>query len=262
MANSTVKDDTNRGRDRTVIALSVLFDLVAFLRDVRYWRQVLEGGYYLSGLPQYHLSYTVLPGWLLQTREFYSLTGLSSAPPKEVLIGLIIPLLLIAAILFGIKRRPAALIVVLVLLVYAAMGEFTSAAHNCSYCTDRTLLPIVPLAIGLLVFGIVGLATARNGLLKFIGVAITVIAVVAVGARTRQERLRFADGAYFLDSSNRALLTHLQHYAGSVELEAYGQDPVMHPVSWSSLIFLASSRATATSPCRANTPTTLACLFD
>jgi hypothetical protein len=208
-----------------VIALSILFDLVAFLRDVRYWRQVLEGGYYLSGLPQYHLPYSVLPGWLLQTREFYFLTELGSAPPKEVLIGVIIPLLFIATILYGIKRNPAALILVLVLLVYAAMGEYTSAAHNCSYCTDRTLLPIAPLAIGLLVLGIVSLATARSGLLRLIGIAVAVITVIAVGARTRQERGRFSDGAYFLDASNRALMSHLPQPAGSVDLEAYGQDP-------------------------------------
>jgi hypothetical protein len=207
-----------------MIALSILFDVVAFMRDVRYWRQVLEGGYYLSGLPLYHLPLLVLPGWLLQTREFYFLTELGTASPKEILIGALIPLLFIAVILFGVRRRPAALIPLLLLLVYAAMGEYTSAAHNCSYCTDRTLLPIAPLAIGLLVLGIASLATAPSWYLKLFGIAVAIIAVVAVGARTRQERLRFADGAYFLDGGDRALLSHLPH-DGSVDLEAYGQDP-------------------------------------
>jgi hypothetical protein len=207
-----------------VIALSILFDVVAFMRDVRYWRQVLEGGYYLNSLPLYHLPYSVLPGWLLQTREFYFLSELGATSPKEVLIGVIIPLLFIAVILFGVRRRPAVLIPLLVLLIYAAMGEYTSAAHNCSYCTDRTLLPIAPLAIGLLVVGIASLATAPNGVLRLLGIIVAITAVVAVGARTRQERLRFADGAYFLDGGNRALLSHLPH-DGSVDLEAYGQDP-------------------------------------
>jgi hypothetical protein len=208
-----------------VVALSILFDLVAFLRDVRYWRQVLEGGYYLSGLPQYHLPYSVLPGWLLQTREFYFLTELGNASPKEVVIGVLIPLLFIGVILFGIKRRPATLVLLLVLLVYAAMGEYTSAAHNCSYCTDRTLLPIAPLGIGLLVLGVASLATASSWLLRLAGIAIAVIALIAVGARTRQERLRFTDGSYFLDAGNRALLSHLPRHTGSVDLEGYGQDP-------------------------------------
>jgi hypothetical protein len=207
-----------------IVALSVLFDLVAFMGDVRYWREVLEGGYYLSGLPQYHLPYSVLPGWLLQTREFYFLTELGTAPPKEVLIGVMIPLLFVAVILFGIRRRPVLLIPLLVLAVYAAMGEYTSAAHGCPYCTDRTLLPIAPLAVGLLVLGLASLATSPSGWLRLLGIAVAIVAVVAVAARTRQERLRFADGGYFLDAANHALLSHLPPH-GSVDLEAYGQDP-------------------------------------
>jgi len=87
------------------------------------------------------------------------------------------------------------------------------------------LLPIAPLAIGLLVLGIASLAAAPNRFIRFAGIALAIIAVIAVGVRTRQERIRFSDGAYFLDSGNHALLSHLPQHAGSVDLEAYGQDP-------------------------------------
>jgi hypothetical protein len=208
-----------------VLALGIVFDLVGFLRDARYWKQVLEGGYYLAGLPQYHLPYSVLPGWLLQTREFYFLTELGSTTPTQIAIGVLLPLLFVAAIIFGLKRRPIGLVLLLPLLVYAVMAEYTSAAHSCPYCTDRALLPIAPLTIGLLVLGVAALATAPSWWLKLSGLVLAVIIVVTVGERTRQERLRFADGSYFLEASDRALLSHLPMTVNAVDLEAYGQDP-------------------------------------
>jgi hypothetical protein len=212
-----------------VIALSAIFNLVSFLRDVRYWRVVLKGGYYLSGLPHYHLPYSVIPGWLLQTREFYSLTELGSTSPKEAFIGVALPLLFIAVIIFGIKRRRVGLMLALLVAVYALMGYYTSASHGCSYCTDRALLPIAPLGVGLLVLGIAALATAPSRWWRWAGVAVAIIAVVFVGERTRQERLRFSDGGYFLEAANGALLSHLPKNQGTLDIEAYGQDPGRAP---------------------------------
>ena len=212
-----------------VITLSAIFNLVSFLRDVRYWRVVLNGGYYLSGLPKYHLPYSVIPGWLLQTREFYSLTELGSTSAKEILIGVILPLLFIAVIVFGVKRKRAGLMLALLVAVYALMGYYTSESHGCSYCTDRALLPIAPLSVGLLVLGIAALATAPSRWWRWTGVAVAIIAVVFVGERTRQERLRFSDGGYFLDAANGALLSHLPKDQGTLDIEAYGQDPGRAP---------------------------------
>lgn len=225
-----------------VIALSILFNFVSFLRDAHYWRQVLEGGYYLTGLPQYHLPYSVLPGWLLQTREFYFLTELGSTSPKQVLMGVILPIVFIAVIIFGLRHRRAGLILLLLLVIYAAMGEYTNAVHHCSYCTDRALLPIAPLSIGLLVLGIAALATAPSRWLRWAGVAVAIIVVISIGQRTRQERLRFADGSYFLEAGNRALLSHLPSHTEPVDLEAYGQDPHRAPGELELVYLLASEQ--------------------
>lgn len=223
-----------------VIALSIVFNLVSFLRDVRYWRTVLEGGYYLSSLPKYHLPYSVLPGWLLQTREFYDLTELGSTSAKEVLLGVLLPLLFIVVIVFGIKRRRIGLILLLILVVLVAMGMYTSAQHHCSYCTDRTLLPIAPLSIGLLALGVAALATAPSGWLRWAGVAVALIAVVSVAERTRTERVRFSDGAFFLEASERALVSELPKRAGPLYIEGFGQDlrrapgelPIVYLLAW------------------------------
>lgn len=225
-----------------VVALSILFNLVSFLRDLRYWHKVLDGNYFLSSLPRYHLPYSVLPGWLLQTREFYSLTELGSTSAKEVLIGVVLPILFIAVIFAGLKRLRASLILLVPVLIYAAMATYTSASHGCSYCTDRALLPIAPLSIGLLVLGIAALATAPRLWLRCAGIAVAIVAVIAVAARTRQERLRFADGAYFLDSGSRGLLSHLPTHAGSVDIEGYAQEPGKAPGELPLTYYLTSER--------------------
>lgn len=212
-----------------LILLSALFNLVSFFRDLRYWKTVLNGGYYLSGLPHYHLPYSVIPGWLLQTREFYFLTELGSTSAKQVLLGVILPLGFIAVILFGFRRSKASRILALLVIVYALMGYYTSASHECSYCTDRALLPIAPLSIGLLVLGIASLATAPSQRMRWAGALLAIVAVVAVGERTRQERLRFANGGYFLEAANGALLMHLPPNKGSLLIEGYGQQPARAP---------------------------------
>jgi hypothetical protein len=224
----------------TVIALSIVFNIVSFLRDVRYWRTVLEGGYYLSSLPKYHLPYSVIPGWLLQTREFYNLTELGSTSAGEVLIGVILPGLFIGIIVFGLKRHRLGLILALIVVVFAAMGMYTSAKHGCSYCTDRTLLPIAPLSIGLLAVGIAALVTASSWWLRWIGIAVALIAIVSVAQRTRTERVRFSNGAFFLEASERALVSKLPKHAGPLYLEGFGQDlrrapgelPIVYLLAW------------------------------
>jgi hypothetical protein len=212
-----------------IVLLSALFNLVSFFRDLRYWETVLNGGYYLSGLPHYHLPYSVIPGWLLQTREFYFLTELGSTSAKQVLLGVVLPLGFIGVMLFGFRRSRASRVLALLIVVYALMGYYTSASHDCSYCTDRALLPIAPLSIGLLVLGIASLVTAPSQWMRWTGVLVAIVALVAVGQRTREERLRFANGGYFLESANRAVLSHLPPNEGSLLIEGYGQQPARAP---------------------------------
>ncbi len=212
-----------------VLALSVLFNLVSFARDEQYWRGVLNGSYYIAGLPVYHLPYSVLPGWLLQTREFYFLTELGSTSVTQVLLGVVLPIAFVMVIVSGLKRRRIGLVLVPLVLILALMAEYVSASHHCSYCTDRTLLPIAPLSIGLLALGVAALATAPVRWLRWTGVAAAIVILAAVGERARQERLRVADDAYFLDDGSGALLNHLPPHAGPVEIEAYGEDPVTAP---------------------------------
>jgi hypothetical protein len=128
------------------------------------------------------------------------------------------------------------------LLIFASMAAYESASHHCSYCTDRTLLPIAPLSIGLLALAVAALATAPTRWLRWSGVALAILALAAVGERTRQERTRVADEAYFLDAGNGALLTHLPAHGGAVDLEAYGENPTAGPGELPLVYLLASER--------------------
>jgi hypothetical protein len=208
-----------------VVALSILFDVVVFSRNVRYWREVLKGADYFTTLPQYHLPFSILPGWLFQTREFYALTSLGSASAWQVIIGVVLPIAIVAAMLFVANPRRAGVILVVPVVVYALMAFYTSSAHGCSYCTERAMLPIAPLSIGLFALGVAVLASMSRAWLRWLGIALAVIVLLAVAERTRQERLRFSQGAYFLDSESRDLLTNLSAKPGVVDIEGYGEDP-------------------------------------
>jgi hypothetical protein len=207
-----------------VLTLTIVFNVVSFTRDPSFWYETFLARN-LAGKPQYELPISVLPGWLLQTRQFFFLTDLAHASTHQVLIGVILPAIFIVVILIGLWRRRWTLIFVSIVLVFAALAEYASAAHNCSYCVDRNMLPLAPLSIALLALGVAALATMRSRWLRWLGVVVAVAAVIAAGEQTRTERQLFATDSYFLDAGNRALLSDLPPHAGPVDLEGYGQDP-------------------------------------
>ena len=72
------------------------FTPVAFVRNLRATgSRLLNGSFSLAGLPAYVLPINVLPGWVLQTREFYDLLNLPSANAGQLLVGAIVPALIL-----------------------------------------------------------------------------------------------------------------------------------------------------------------------
>jgi hypothetical protein len=214
-----------------VAALTIAFDVVSFSRDARYWLETF-GGEDLAGKPHYDLPLWVLPGWVLQTRQFYVLqTPPLSYLPKltqgslvEVLGVAILPAVLIAVILFGLWRDRRGLILVSIIVVFAAFAEYASAIHQCSYCVDRDTLPSAPSTIVLVSLGIGALATARRKLMRWSAVVVAIALVIAVGEQTRTERQLFAVDSYFLGSDERTLVSDLRSHAGPVDLEGFGEN--------------------------------------
>lgn len=207
-----------------VLAMSILFDIVAFTHAISYWGTVLTGAD-TAGKPKYELPVSVLPGWLLQTRQFFFLKNLSHASLHVLLLGGLLPAIFIAAMLIGLRRRPVALIFLPIIFVFAALAIYSRYKYNCSYCVDRNMIPIAPVVYGLLALGVAALATMTSRSMRWLGMAVAAAALIAAGAQLRSERVIFANDSYFLDAGTRALVNDLPAHAGPLDLEGYGQDP-------------------------------------
>jgi hypothetical protein len=206
-----------------LVILTITFDFVAFTRNIHYYKELLEN---MVPLPRvdWHLPLEVLPGWLLQTREFWYMPSLSTGEVKQIVLGAALPLVFLAVIFIGLRRYRYARALVVLACVFAVVAEYAYVSNNaCTYCAERDLLPIGPIAAVLLAVGLAVLLAATKRGARVLGVAGLTLVVVAVGQRTRVELRRFSDGAYFLDSANRSVLSKLPTNASAVQIEGYGE---------------------------------------
>jgi hypothetical protein len=208
-----------------VIALSCAFTPVAFLRNARYWISLLNGSFSLAGLPAYVFPANVLPGWVLQTREFYNLPNLSAATAGQLLLGALVPLLLIGVIAFAARRYREALLMVAVAAGASLLAYYAWSARGCGYCVQRNLLPVGALAAPALGLGVAAIATLRSRARIPLASAVVLITAAAIGHVGIVERQRLANGSYLLDDQARAAISALPSGAGPVELEGFGQGP-------------------------------------
>ena len=208
-----------------VIALAAAFTPVAFTRNVRYWLSLLNGTFSLVGLPAYVLPANVLPGWVLQTREFYNLVDLNNATAGQLLLGALVPLLLIAVIAFAARRHREVLMMLVVACGAALLAYYTWSSRGCSYCVQRNLIPVAALAAPALGIGVAAIATLRSPARFVLAGAVAAVIVVAIGHEGIVERQRLADGSYLLDHQDREAIAALPRGAGPVDLEGFGQGP-------------------------------------
>ncbi|MGI8714424.1 MAG: hypothetical protein ACR2NR_14870 [Solirubrobacteraceae bacterium] len=206
-----------------VLALTVALTPVAFLRNVSYWLSVLNGSFSFAGLPAYNLPANVLPGWIVQTREFYGLIPLSTATTGELVGSALVPLLLIAVIAMGAFRHRAVLVMLAVAAGAIALAEYTWAGQSCSYCVQRNLLPAA-----LLVPSVLGIGLGALGALRWRGGRISaalvgLLALILIGHQGIVERQRLEQGAYVLDPQLRQAGARIPARSGPVELEGFSE---------------------------------------
>jgi hypothetical protein len=207
-----------------VALLACAFTPVAFLRNARYWISILNGTFSLAGPPNYALPVKVLPGWVLQTREFYNLPDLSAATPGQLLLGALVPLMLIVVIVFAARRYREALMMVLIAVGAALLAYYTWSSRGCGYCVQRNLIPVGALAAPAVGLGVAAVATLRSPARIPLAAAIALIAILAIGHEGVVERQRMANGSYLLDNQDRVAISALPG-DGAVELEGFGQGP-------------------------------------
>ncbi|MGO9322609.1 MAG: hypothetical protein ACLQBY_17660 [Solirubrobacteraceae bacterium] len=211
-----------------VLVLAAALSPVAFERNVRYWHGILDGSYKISmfDLPQYELPIGVLPGWLAQSRSFYDLPSLESLTAQQTLNSIFVPLLLIAAILYGLWRYRAAAIAIPVAAAAGLLAYYTMAHDQCSYCVQRNLLVVEPLTAAGIGVALAALLAARGRTLRLMAGAIAIVTVVAVGDKALDTDRLVADAAYIFDRQTREALSAVPRpAAGTLELEGFGQGP-------------------------------------
>jgi hypothetical protein len=210
-------------RIAALAALAIAFDPVGFTRNIHYYGKIIANTVPLPRVG-WHLPIEVQPGWLLQTREFWYMPPLGTGGFKQVLLGALLPLVFIGFIVVGVRRHRSTLALVALAGICAIVAEYAYASREaCTYCAERDLLPLAPIAVVLLALGLATMLAMPGRWLRVVGIAGVVLVVVAVGQRARVELTRFANGSYFLDSANRSALSYLPHNATAVELEGYGQ---------------------------------------
>jgi hypothetical protein len=205
-----------------VVVLAILFDLVGFTRDVRYYRIVLNGDLAFPRVG-YSLPLSVLPGWLAQTREFWNMPPLGSADIKQLLLGGLLPLVFVGFVIVALRRFRPALALVGLAAVCAVLAEYSYLSEkSCTYCAERDLLPLGPIAAVLIALGLCALLASVDRRARVAGVLGALLVVATVGQRARIELKRFSNDSYFMDPGDRAILTKLPRQPGSILEEGFG----------------------------------------
>jgi hypothetical protein len=213
------------GRLALVCGLAAAFTPVAFARNVRYWTSLLNGSQSFVGLPTYLLPLNILPGWLLQTREFYGLVDLSNATVGQLVMGAVLPLLALVVIVFAARRYREVSVMLLVGAGASLLAYYTWSDRGCSYCVQRNLIPVAALAAPALGLGIAAIATLRWRGRTALAAAVGAVIIVAVGHEGLIERQRVANGSYLLDDPDRQAIAALPRNPPPVELEGFGEGP-------------------------------------
>ena len=208
-----------------IVVLAAVLTPVAFERNLRYWIGLLNGSFSLAGLPAYVLPFNVIPGWVLQTREFYSLVDLAHASTGQFLLAAVLPALMVVVIGVGVARHRVAAVMLGVAAGAALLAYYTWSNRSCGYCVQRNSIPIGALAIPALGIGLATLAAIRGRAGLMASLAVGIVIVVAIGHEGAVQRQREAQGSYMLEPQDRQALAALPARAGPVELEGFGQGP-------------------------------------
>jgi hypothetical protein len=204
-----------------VIVLTIAFDVIGFLRDTVYYPRLLNGEIPIPRVG-YKLTPDILPGWLLQTREFWFMPRWSEGGFKGILLGALVPLAFLVFAVLGAWRHRFGLVLVGLCGVCGVAAFYSYASQDsCTYCAERYLLPLAPALAILLALGLYAALRLPARLWRYAAIAGVALVVLAVGQRTRVELNRFIDASYFLDSANRSALGDMPHDGKAVHVEGY-----------------------------------------
>jgi hypothetical protein len=207
---------------------------VAFERNVRYWKAILQGKQSYAGLPPYDLPPLTVPSWLLQTRELYFLPHLGGQPFSQLIVTLALPAMLLAVIVYGLLRNRVALAAAAPIVAAIVLANQTQTSEGCSYCAQRSLLVVAPLAMVLIGIGLAAMR-ARGRTTALLVLPVSLLTLVAVGNMARHTILRTMYGSYLFDEQITKVMDKLPDQKGPVEVEGFADTylaPMIEPLAY------------------------------
>ena len=203
-------------------AAAVALSPFAFVRDVRYWWRTATSDAVFAGLPRFDLPLPALPSYVLQTREFYYLPHLSDVNVQQWFLADIAPFLLVGLICVGVWRYRAAAVIAGGVVIAAVLAYYASTRADCSYCVQRSLLPIGPACAILLAVGVAAIAKSGRGRERLAAAVVGVLVLGLVGHAGSVVLRRGVHGAYAFPRAAEAAASDLHGRKGAVFLEGFG----------------------------------------
>jgi hypothetical protein len=209
---------------------------VALYRALQYWSAYAQHpNAYVGAVPVYKLPVQVLPGWLLQTREFYALPSLAGQPFVQWFLAALVPLVILGVVTRGFVQFPRATIVLALVVSAAVLAYATYAPRSCTYCVQRTLLIIAPVAAIAVAVGLQAIWDGPRVWWRIAAGILTLGILVVAGDKTIVGVRRAINGAYMLPADLRTIQSALHKADGPVYLEAIGQGyeaPIEFPATY------------------------------
>jgi hypothetical protein len=204
------------------------------------WQYLVAGGYnkVSGGLVPYNMAVQYLPGWIYQTREFYSFAFANPAGANQTLVGIILPLalMLISAAALILSSRARWLAGIFVAVVVQAW--WASHSLDCAYCVQRSLLVLGPLLPALLLTG-ASLLMRRGGRTRDGVLVVGALAAVAIVSTTIHTQQRMREGLTVTPRALQAATEATGKIGRTTLLEGWGTIPfaswVYGPSSYAAL---------------------------
>ncbi len=211
-----------------LLALAAAVAVVVGLRSTPWtllYPKIAKLEEFVQRLIDYNVSPRYLPGWLLQTREFYSFAFTSPSGLLQTLLGTVLPLMFGVLLLASLRYRRVWLVVVAVVMA-VVQAVATNARLDCSYCVQRSLLSASTMLPVLLACGLTAMLAARHPRVRECGVALAALAVGAAALTTTQVLERAARGLQTTAPGLEALADRVAELPGrTIAMEGFQSRP-------------------------------------
>ena len=203
------------------LVLTFIFDVVGFGRATKIVVHSLETSFQSVNFPEYHLYPHLIPGWLLQTVGFYSFAT-TLTPSISAVAAWLVPTALLVVVCLTLRRDSFAVMGLAGIGICVLAGAYQMLHGHCSYCEDRSLLPVAVIAMFLLGLGLARLARERSAFVAGTVALISLLAASSIALSAYNEFCRYTGYGFFLQTPVRQVLNHLPAGHGNVEVEGFG----------------------------------------